>query len=403
LKILYVSNSSSDESYKINFENKNFMIQQQSQKYHRLFIKGLFMNKNEIFALSSQPKFNRSIFPLFIGSSSEKDYYASYYYLSIINIKLIRNFWTIIQSFFFCYRTFKINKIDFVVCDTLSLSNSIGAVIASKILNIKVIGILTDIPGLSSYEYDYKKKKYKNKSFNVLLSKFLIRSFDFYVFLTEHMNELLNKKRKPYIVSEGYVDITSNNQIHSPEKNKIVIMYAGSLSKLYGIDYLIGGFLKANISGSELHIYGDGDYKSEIIKVTLSHPSVKYFGTHPNETILEKQRNASLLVNPRTTNETYTKYSFPSKNLEYMISGTPVLTTQIPGMPKEYYDYVFLINEETIEGMSNELLKIFSFDRNFLIEFGNRAKKFVYENKNNVVQTSKIIASVLSNLDLKKG
>ena len=29
-----------------------------------------------------------------------------------------------------------------------------------------------------------------------------------------------------------------------------------------------------------------------------------------------------------------------------MVSGTPVLTTKLPGMPKEYDDYVYIIEDE---------------------------------------------------------
>ena len=38
-----------------------------------------------------------------------------------------------------------------------------------------------------------------------------------------------------------------------------------------------------------------------------------------------------------------------------MVSGTPVLTTVLPGMPKEYYPYVYLLEDETPEGVSQKL------------------------------------------------
>ena len=39
---------------------------------------------------------------------------------------------------------------------------------------------------------------------------------------------------------------------------------------------------------------------------------------HPK--IVKEEKKSTLLVNPRFTNEEYTKYSFPSKNMEYMAS-----------------------------------------------------------------------------------
>ena len=101
-----------------------------------------------------------------------------------------------------------------------------------------------------------------------------------------------------------------------------------------------------------------------------------------------------LLVNPRPTNEEYTKYSFPSKNMEYMASGTPVLTTHLPGMPKEYNEYVFLLDEETEAGVAYALDSIFSRSTEELHQKGLAAKEFVMKEKNNVVQASKVLAKI---------
>ena len=99
----------------------------------------------------------------------------------------------------------------------------------------------------------------------------------------------------------------------------------------------------------------------------------------------------TLLINPRPTNEEYTKYSFPSKNMEYMVSGTPILTTKLPGMPKEYYKHVYLIEEENVDGLKNILIDILNKPVEELYKFGNGAKEFVLNKKSNIMQAKKII------------
>ena len=111
---------------------------------------------------------------------------------------------------------------------------------------------------------------------------------------------------------------------------------------------------------------------------------------------------ASLLVNPRPTNEDYVKYSFPSKNMEYMASGTPVITTHLPGMPDEYLPYVFLFEDETVSGMINMLQKILLLSNEELYTMGFRAKKFVLENKNSVVQARRILDMIRKELLLER-
>ena len=79
----------------------------------------------------------------------------------------------------------------------------------------------------------------------------------------------------------------------------------------------------------------------------------------------------------------FTKYSFPSKNMEYMVSGTPILTSKLPGMPKEYYDYVYLINDNSPKGVLKSLQETLKNDRKTLHQKGAYAK--------NVVQTRRIL------------
>ncbi|MBP3927161.1 MAG: glycosyltransferase family 1 protein, partial [Clostridium sp.] len=83
--------------------------------------------------------------------------------------------------------------------------------------------------------------------------------------------------------------------------------------------------------------------------------------------------------------------SFPSKTMEYMASGTPVLTTVLPGMPKEYHPYVYLLEDETADGISEMLKKVLGNSEEDLFRKGMEARRFVLEQKNNVIQAQKIL------------
>jgi glycosyltransferase involved in cell wall biosynthesis len=118
---------------------------------------------------------------------------------------------------------------------------------------------------------------------------------------------------------------------------------------------------------------------------------IKYFGVVPNDKVIEAQLKATLLVNPRPSNVEFVKYSFPSKNMEYMASGTPMVTTALPGMPDEYYNYVFIFSEETIEGFATTLKRILALSEETLQWKGEKCKSFVMEKKNNIIQTKKVL------------
>ena len=193
------------------------------------------------------------------------------------------------------------------------------------------------------------------------------------------------------MILEGHADITMGEKTPSLEKKlrPRVCFYAGGVSKQYGLENLVKGFCLANLPDTQLHIYGPGDYVQEL--KAMDDDRIFYGGMLLSSQIVEKELEATLLVNPRPTNEEYVKYSFPSKTMEYMASGTPVLTTVLPGMPKEYYPYVFFLEDETAEGIARILPELLAKSEEELFEKGSRARTFVLEQRNNLLQAQKII------------
>jgi glycosyltransferase involved in cell wall biosynthesis len=246
------------------------------------------------------------------------------------------------------------------------------------------VSIVTDLPDME-----------RNSGFLRKLNNKLFKKTDGFIILTEQMNERVNPKGRPYIVLEGHVDseapVPQAQTTYEAETGKKVVMYAGSLKKIYGIGNLVEGFINADIPDSELRVYGDGDFREELEKLSSNHPNVRYMGIKSNQEIVAEEQKVSLLVNPRPIAPEYTKYSFPSKNMEYMVSGTPMLTTKLPGMPAEYYPYVYLIEDEFQVGIANNLNSIFAEPYEQRKAKAMKARKFVLEHKSNVFQAKKII------------
>ena len=79
-----------------------------------------------------------------------------------------------------------------------------------------------------------------------------------------------------------------------------------------------------------------------------------------------------------------------------MASGTPLLTTKLPGMPKDYYPYVYFFEDESVEGMLGAFRTVLSKSDEELHSFGANAKAFVMEKKTNLVQAKKLIEFINS-------
>lgn len=396
--ILYISNLCSKKKFKEIFEASIIKPEQASQKFHSLLCKGLATLNNNVYAYTTLPINRFRTKKIWFSSDKEVEGNVQYYYLPMINVPIFKHVFNLIITLFaFAKWNCKKKGDKTIILDALNLTSSISVLIVSKVFRTKSVAIITDIPKYS--EYDTKKKsisEYVFYSLYKLISHFILTRFDSYIVLTEHMNRIVNPKNKPYVVIEGMVDSNMKevpNKLDSKYENKVVI-YAGALREKYGVKKLIESFMKLKINDARLWLFGSGELESDIRRFEKIDNRIKYFGTVPNTVVVEEELKATLLVNPRPSKEEFTKYSFPSKNMEYMVSGTPVLTTALPGMPNEYYDYVYIIEDESVEGWTLKLEEILNKDKEELHKKGLEAKKFVLDNKNNVVQAKKVIALI---------
>lgn len=101
-------------------------------------------------------------------------------------------------------------------------------------------------------------------------------------------------------------------------------------------------------------------------------------------------KKATVLVNPRQNNEEFTKYSFPSKTMEYLSSGIPVVAYKLDGIPDEYDQYIQYVADDSIESLKMKLVEVCEMTREERQELGNIGRNFVLTRKNSTIQVRKI-------------
>ena len=385
MKVIYIASTCSRKKYAEYIEAKGARVSQQAQKYNLLLAEGFAENSCDVKLISTRP-INRNVSQkLWFKGEKETDCGVEFSYVPFINYPIFRNLCVLFAVFFKVLFGSAKKRETVVVCDALNIVATIGALAASALRGYKTVGVVTDVPCHLS---NMSKIPFSQK-----LNLWIMKRFKSYLLLTEPMSEIVNPKNRPYVVLEGHADssmVGVDNDLENKSHKKICF-YAGSLKKVYGIKNLVDGFILANIPNTELHIYGDGDYVEELKELVKQYENVKYLGIAPNSEIVQAELRATLLVNPRPTNEEYTKYSFPSKNMEYMASGTPVLTTELPGMPNDHKPFVFLIKDETADGIAKALKEVFEHTPEELHRFGLSAKEFILKEKNNCAQAKKVL------------
>ena len=436
MNILYVSTLCSDKLIKELFD-AGYKPIQAIQKFNKLLVTGLAENGCDVYALTEIPK---TTGPKFYKRKRETEDKINYIYSRKADIKLVYNLYIFLSGFFLTLKWglkhrkgsgkvvgspnneniknhTNISDNEYFKCDT-NLSKNLktknrnvavldvlqtefcsGALLACRLLKIKAVGVVTDLPGLPGMLAGSRRTaihRYAEK----VIDRYA-NSFDSYILLTEQMNGVVNRKGRPYMIMEGLVDANMVNSDSAVcNDNRKIVIYAGGLYEEYGIRYLIDGFKMLDDKNAELHLFGHGAMVDDIKKDMEEDDRIRFFGIVHNSKVVEAELQAALLVNPRPTVADFTKYSFPSKNMEYMVSGTPVLTTVLPGMPKEYHDYVYLLEDESAHGVHQMLTKLLVDTPPEELKLkGRRAKQFVLDNKNNIYQSKRVIDFLENNAE----
>lgn len=257
---------------------------------------------------------------------------------------------------------------------------------------IKICMIVLDLPqymNLSSKQsllYRCGKKLDINqfKKYNLYV--------DSYLLLTEQMAEQIDIHGAPYIIQEGIVDPKDllKLNIESQHSSEKTILYAGTLNEKYGIKTLVDAFNLIESKQVRLVICGRGDSEEYISRIAKQDTRISYVGQVTPDEVKELMKTADILVNPRPNNEIYTRYSFPSKNIEYLLTGRVVLGYKLDGMPDCYRQFMVIVKEDgqgAVKNMYNALVSSFAIEK-----YDNRSfMSYAKENLSADIVAKKII------------
>lgn len=263
--------------------------------------------------------------------------------------------------------------------------------VLAKRENVKIVLIVPDLPEFMSSENKFPRKIILRLQ-NLLLEK-LYKKIDGFIVLTESMVDKLQVPFEKTCVIEGmYSDAKSEIEQKTDIKitdNVIRVLYTGILDKRYGIIDLVSQFHKIKDSNYELIICGAGDGEIEIKKFAQKDLRIKFQGQKTREYVLTLQKEVSILINPRKPEE-FTKYSFPSKTMEYLASGTPTIIYRLEGIPEEYFEYCITCDESVPDDIMNKILYVGRKTLTERREIGQKARQFILNKKNPSEQVFKL-------------
>lgn len=322
-------------------------------------------------------------------------------YLSFINLPLIRELHRSLAIFYHLVfrKVGKPNRNFFVY--SMSMSLLLPVVFYSFFYRKSTISLyILDLPEMMNFN---KKKNFFYSAFKkleVAFLKVLLKRVKFFFVVSKHITEALDLPSERTLVVEG---VSSESDVFSTCEDSIngcddfflskykYVFYSGGIFQSYGIEILLDAAALAVDTDIKFVFCGKGDFVEKIISASEINLNVIYLGEISTESVVRLQRYALCLVNPRDPKQTFTKYSFPSKILEYMKSGRPVVSYRLPGIPDEYFKYLIDPGVYNADALFISILKFYNNDPTWSDSLGKKTKEFVECYKSRNVITGKIL------------
>ena len=375
-------------------------VQHAANNFQWAFIKGLEQNLNHPIKLITAPfigwypKYYTDLFINTASFSNNGDKNTGVL-VGFLNLPLIKNVFRFFNLYPVINKYLLRDERNVLIIYSLDFDLLKVALSAKKKNpNTTICVIITDC-------YDWKENngylhKFKLKHIVNQLPLKLLAKIDCFVVLTDKMVDYLKIGNKPWVRIEGLYDEMENSYVDSNQKdpsNKI-ILYTGTLEYPYGIVALLEAFKLIKADNYRLWICGSGSGVNMVIKCAKEDERITYYGIVDKQKIAELQNKATILVNPRNTIGQYNQYSFPSKTMEYLASGTPALIYKLDGIPEEYFEYCYTVCDNTVESLADAIYNTCQLDSVTLRLKGQIARDFILKNKNAKIQCNKVLGMI---------
>ncbi|MCL5290171.1 MAG: glycosyltransferase family 4 protein [Firmicutes bacterium] len=165
------------------------------------------------------------------------------------------------------------------------------------------------------------------------------------------------------------------------QQKDTVLFFMGWLYKFSGLKDVLLALAKTDSPGLKCLIAGEGDAYEELAEISRQHnlqDRVIFTGQRPYEEIPELIAAADICLLPAEPTEKIMQDIVPIKLYEYMAMAKPVISTNLPGVRKEFGEDNGVVYVERPEDVVPKAIELVENGR--LAELGQKARRFVERN-----------------------
>lgn len=269
-----------------------------------------------------------------------------------------------------------------ILAYNLSIPLGLVVLMAARLSGSHYVPFVADLPGVPIRDGVEKPLR----KLCLVLEKLAMRLADGRIVLSKRLVEDFPSS-KPTFVLNGGLDRTtfeslapSSSMKGAPDRAKLIsFFYLGRLDDVRGATTALAAMRKlTDRTGLTLTFVGRGPAEAEVIAAAKIDKRIVYAGyAETYEDVLDHYRDADFLLNPHQIDGINSRYLFPSKLIEYLATGVPVISTHLPCIPQTFDSLLTLTPDDRVESLASAMAAACDGDRGPYALKAAAARRFI--------------------------
>lgn len=235
------------------------------------------------------------------------------------------------------------------------------------------------------------------------LHKKLLPLFNGLVVITDSISNDFAPKI-PFIRVEGgiktelaqrFTNVTRKTRSGKDSPN-FTLVVAGKLDEANGISVILEAFSLLEGDNYRLEIAGTGPLENMVQQAANRDERINFHDFISFDEVLKLYDSADVIVNMRLTKAINTRYFFPSKIMECLTSGVPVISTCSGHVSEEFSGFAFLLKDERPVDLANMVKHVASLAPDIRADKAAKAQEYMIRNKTWDVQGLQVVEFINS-------
>jgi glycosyltransferase involved in cell wall biosynthesis len=246
--------------------------------------------------------------------------------------------------------------------------------ISARLIRVPGYSYIFDTHKQATQKMSWVKRSFVNAYFSIGFR--LARRLHGWLVLND---QFIRKGRITTRYLKTKVGVTGKHELVSKSEQKLarpkVFVFAGTLNDENGVALLVDFLAASPTAELKIHVYGDGESVDVVRGLVATDCRVEYFGRVPDGQLREALTRADFLLCLRDPAGLSADFSFPSKLINFMSTGTPVISNWFPGLDRSYAQHLHMLAKYDVPSLAFTLTALINgkVDR----ALGEEAKTFI--------------------------